>query len=173
MEYDLFNQKLSLYENKNNYKKLDDTIHESIHNNIQTMQDDDTAFEIFRKIVTPEKLKKELLTYDLLNYNPSTKINNEDELIKFMQDTLAKYQYIVGGFDLEDDKWFYVDDTTTHRFRLENKKILYNTLEKQSSETEWFLLSIQTYMQKHTDIKIHLKIKEDEKNCIIWVLFFI
>jgi hypothetical protein len=128
--------------------------------------------------MTPEKIIKECFTFDLLNFVPDTenKINTFDGIVEFAINTLKKYQYVVGGFNIEDSEWI-VCGKNNNRFKVkENQKILYNSIYKKNCDREliWFLESILNYIKIHNNNnKIHIKydIFEDKHNSICWIIY--
>jgi hypothetical protein len=183
--YEKFNSQILLYSNKNNYQNTDskETI-ELIHNAFSsTDKDKDKDKEkeniiknILLQILTPEKIEKECLTFDLLNYTSSNRVEKLDDVINICIDTLKKYQFKVGGYSIEDLEWI-VGDKNSNRFKVkDNQKILYNSVHKKNCDREliWFLDSIVNYVKRHIDkekIKVKYSIFEDEKNCVCWIIF--
>jgi len=167
--------KIKRYSGKN-YKSTDELtniIHEYTH---ACDNDVEYAFTIFKKIVPYEKIIHELLTYDLLTYTSPVKVCSLDQFINIAIFALKKFQYRVGGYDIEDEEWILVDNNN-QRFKIKNNnKILYNSIGEtyNTTELEWFLENITKYIQSHADEKVFTvknKIIEDEHHCISWVLF--
>jgi hypothetical protein len=176
--YDDINSQISLFSNKNNYnfENSHDNIN-YIHNNINDIiNNDESRKNIINKILSPEKIIKECLIYDLLNYEPTQKYSSVDEIIMIATDAFTKYQYKVGGYFIEDNEWI-VADSNCHRFKVkENQKILYNSITKKNCdrETVWFLDSIMNYIKKHVDgksVNVRYSLFEDEKNFTCWIIF--
>jgi hypothetical protein len=180
--YEKFNSQISTYSNKNNYKNIDskETI-EFIHNNISNVDknniiDEILAKNILLKIFSPEKIEKECLIFDLLNYSSNNKANMIDDSVSICIDALKKYQYKAGGYNIEDVEWILCDQNN-NRFKVkDNQKILYNSVHKKSCDREliWFLDSILDYVKRHTNsekIKVKYNMFEDEKNCVCWIIF--
>jgi hypothetical protein len=185
--YEIFSSKVSAYSNKNNYKNIDsketiDYIHNNIQNiqniqNLQNLHENEMLIQnVFLKIFSIEKIEKECLTFDLLNYSPTEKFENINNVINICIDALKKYQYKVGGYNIEDDDWILCDKNN-NRFKVkDNQKILYNSVHKKNFDRElvWFLDSILDYIKRHSnDEKIDVKysVFEDDKNCICWIIF--
>jgi hypothetical protein len=182
--YEKFNSQISTYSNKNNYKNTDskETI-EFIHNNILNIEIDKNNImdeilikDILLKIFSPEKIEKECLTFDLLNYSSNNIADMIDDAINTCIDALKKYQYKVGGYNIEDQDWILCDKNNV-RFKVkDNQKILYNSVHKKNCDRElvWFLDSILDYVKRHTDnekIKIKYSMFEDDHNCVCWIIF--
>jgi hypothetical protein len=168
--------KTTLYNDKYRFNKseeITDTIHQ-MSDYINTYSDNE-LYDIAKKIIPREKIIKEMLTYDFMNYIPSTKIENIDECTKFSINSFNKYQYIVGGENIEDPEWILLHNSN-HRFKVKShQKILYNSIEKKYCNDELisFLDNIIDYIKRHTDTtKIGVKyiITEDEKHNICWII---
>lgn len=166
------------FKEKNNFEnKNDEQIINIIHNNINNIVNNKIlAKEIFDLICPHNLIIKECLTFDLLNYLPTSdeKIDNIDKIINLCNESFNKYQYKVGGFSIEDESWFLAD-SSCKRFKVkENQKILYNSVSKKKCDEEliWFLDSILNYIRKFSDnIKISYSIFEDERNSICWIIY--
>jgi hypothetical protein len=176
--YSEFNKKISLYNNKNNYINIDSN-EQLIYNDIDEIcHNPDLAKHFIENIMTPEKIIKECLTFDLLNFNPNekNKTNTFNGIFEIAINALKKYQYIVGGYSIEDPDWI-ICDKNNNRFKLkENQKILYNSVCKKNCDREliWFLESLLNYIKKHnnnTKINIKYDIFEDKHNSICWIIY--
>jgi hypothetical protein len=178
--YDFVYSQMSKYSDKNNYKQKDSLETTNyIHNNININnknENENLLNDIILKIFTPEKIERELLTFDLLNYKSDKKKENIKDSINICSEALKKYQYIVGGYSIEDNEWILADKNS-HRFKVkENQIILYNSVNKKNCDREliWFLDSILDYTKRNIDekkIKIKYNIFEDEKNCMCWIIY--
>lgn len=180
--YDQYNAKISLYSNRNCYSKINDKeIINAVHENLEEISNDDLTnldANILNKIMTPEKMFKEYLTFDLLNFtlDESKKFKELTETINFALSALIKYQYRIGGFYIEDDSWI-IADKTCQRFKIkENQMILYNSIHKKNCDKEliWFLESIKNYINRNVDknkIEVKYSMFEDERNCLCWIIF--
>ena len=131
------NLKISLYENKDRFKDITNKIVDEVHKKMDKIENDDRyAFNILKKIMPHEKVIKEILTYELLNYTPSKKIKTFDQFIDTAISTLHKFQYKVGGFSIEDKDWI-LNDENSHRFKVKpGTKILYNSTERKFCDKE-------------------------------------
>jgi hypothetical protein len=176
--YSDFNSKIILFEDKNKFDNTqNEQIIELISKNINNiLTDKSMAKEFFDLIFSHEKMAKECLTFNLLNYKPKKeeKISDINKFVKLCEETLKQYQYKIGGFSIEDEEWFLAD-SSCKRFKVkENQKILYNSVSKKNYDKEliWFLDSILNYMKNFSDeIRISYDIFEDEKNCICWIIY--
>lgn len=175
------NTNISLYSNRNNYDNSQENInlvHENLDNILgdETMAKDFMVKDFIPKIMSHKKIIKEILTFDLLNYIPSSHINSFEEFIEICINTLKKYQYKVGGYNIEDNGWILCHQNN-HRFKIkENQTILYNSVEKKHCDREliWFLEAVLGHTQRYADsdnYKIKYTMVEDEKNCICWIIF--
>jgi hypothetical protein len=167
-----------LYGNKNIYNNAEDDIVNSIHNMTELDTNNDLAFDILKKIMPKEKIIKEILTYDILNYMPENKVDSFQQFIDIAINALAKFQWKVGGFNIEDRQWIHVDKDN-RRFKIkDNQKVLYNSVEKQNYDKElsWFLDCLVTYVQRFADDNIyHIKYKIilDKRFSICWTVFIL
>ena len=173
--------KISLYKNKNIYDDDSDTIVDLIHENLNEIENDNNkelSMFFLKKIMPREKIMKELLTYDLLNYCPSRKVESFDEFVNVCIKSLKKFQWKVGGYNLEDKDWI-LNDKENKRFKIkENQKILYNTTEKKYCDKEllWFLENVLEYLRKYVDEnKFTIKYNwiEDERFEICWIIIIL
>lgn len=166
-----------LYGNKNRY--LNDKSKEMvdiIHGNMDEIRYDESyAFHILKKIMPHEKVVKEILQYELLNYSPKEKVNSLEELVKVLKSALYKFQYKVGGFNIEDKDWI-VANKDNKRFKVkENQTVLYNSVEKKNCDKElmWFLEKIVSYAQNFIDgdkFNIKYTLKEDDRFRVVWII---
>ena len=148
-------------------------------NNSLIKNDENIMMNIYRKIVPITKIIKEIITYEFLNFIPDKQIDNIDDLFKIMINELARYQCIIGGFVIEDNKWIICNNNT--RFKTKhNQRSIYNSILQKSYEDKdllWFLEHFVLHMKKFiiNDIKIYINYKmiDDENNEICWVLFII
>ena len=148
-----------------------------IGNNLSNLQENDVLlFNLYKKIITQQKMYKDLLTYEFLYASPSKTINNIDTLIILVQDELKKYQGIIGAYYVEDNNWIIC--TKDCRFKLkETQKAIYNTICKRvayDDDNKWFfeklIIRIKKYLPDNSHIKIDYKIIDDEENEICWIL---
>lgn len=176
--YNDFNLKVNTFNDKNKFDNTqNDQVLDLISKNLNNiLENKSIAKEFFDLIFSHEKIAKECLTFNLLNYNPKKeeKTCSVDEIIKLFEKNLKLYQYKVGGFNIEDEEWILAD-SSCKRFKVkEEQKILYNSVNKKKCDDEltWFLDSMLNYIKKFSDtIKISYNVFEDEKNCICWIIY--
>ena len=158
-------------------------ISKNIHNNFENIVNNNTDELInlyYEKIICKEKKIKDLLTYDLIYYQPeeSDKISTLEEIKNLAINELKKYQQIVGGYFLEDDVWIVVDNINpSERLKIRDNQIaLYNTCNiKLSNEPNqiWFIETFLKYIKKfiyNNSIKVKYDIFEDTNNNIAFVV---
>ena len=175
--YDVYledNLKISLYENKDRFTDRSDKLVDRVHKKMNKIENDDRyAFNILKKIMSHEKVMKEILTYELLNYTPCKKIKTFDQFIETAISALRKFQYKVGGFSIEDKDWI-LNDENSQRFKIKpGTKILYNSTERKFCDKEllWFLESIVSYVQEFSNKhSIKFKLVDDERYEIVWIV---
>ncbi|ATZ80728.1 hypothetical protein BMW23_0682 [Bodo saltans virus] len=168
-------QNIFAYENRNNFnisQELSNTIHNDMN---KIMNDDEYAIILHNKIMTKNKIIRDLLTYDFLNYSPDIQINKFDEFVLYAVDTLKKFHYKVGGFNLEDKDWI-LTDIDNHRFKIKhNQKILYNSIRKKFYDKDllWFMDGIIQYINKIADTKKFIAkhtFIEDSRHSLCWIV---
>lgn len=168
--------KKSLYEN-NYISKLNEEVTEFIDDIVceiekKTLNENDIC-EIQKYITTQEKMEKEILTYHLINYTPKSKITNFDEIIEFTIKMLKRYQYKVGGYDIEDKDWIRINGENNRFVLKKNQVLLYNSIAScdLKNETKRFMKYFTEYINRHfTGHPIKFKICENEKYKIHWIV---
>lgn len=138
---------------------------------------DDDLYNVYKSIVSIEKIKNELLYNELNNININ-KINDYDECKLFMENTFLRYQPTIINAQLEDDEWI-VHDNTSKRYPLKDGEIIYeNTIKfvhKYDVNTINYLTKLHTYFNNNIDkdkLKIKLKIIDwTDKMC--WVIYLL
>ena len=149
------------------------------NNKNEIFSDIETLKNYHSQIITKAKMIKEILTYEMLFYNPSDKISTTNELIQICLDQLKQYQGIVGGYTIEDDTWLSIE-VDNPRFKLKKSQIgIYNTIKIDDcydSDLIWFLKKFTIHIRKFIDPNLNLitfdyKLYEDSNNSIGWVLF--
>jgi len=138
--------------------------------------DENVLSFVFRKIITHSKMIKEVYTYEMLNYNPDTKINNIDILINIILKEMNRYQGLIGGFYLEDTQWIKCDNMTRFTPR-KNQRAIYNSISKYGCRDRDFLTFLKNFishMEKFVNndgsIVTKSKIVEDDSNELCWIL---
>jgi hypothetical protein len=133
---------------------------------------------LHKQIVPIEKIKRDILTYEFI-YGVIDKIcENELDVLNLLISELNQYQWVVGGFNIEDKEWLECGENT--RFKPHKlQHAIYNSLESHNDDQElkWFLKTIlrrisQT-IKKETGIKIYYKIIEDTPHEISWVIIIV
>ena len=137
----------------------------------------DELLEIYKNIIPREKLLKELYIYEFLNQTePSQKLTNTDDIVKLINKSLDKYQWIVGGYQIEDKYWKMEVDNSKEFKISKNDILLSNTLAFPDDDSKWFMKSFITYIRKFIDnekISVCFKFKEDELLELVFVLIVI
>lgn len=152
-----------------------------IRNNLdQIKMNDVMLINVYKKIIKPVHMFKDILEYEFLNYSPDIKIHNIDDLVKCAVDELKKYQGIIGGYDIEDSEWIYKDGSvnkTTCRFKItENQKIIYNTIEKSNEDNKnilfikHFVKYMERFIENEVRLSITFKVINDDQNNITWII---
>ena len=164
-QYLEFREELKRY-NSNNYSTIPDENILMEIKNINNQSSTDEMLNIYKKIVSKEKIFKELLLYQFLNQIESNnKLNNLEDISKLIVEKLNTYQWVVGGYQIEDKYWKKEIGNST-RFKISKDDILLsNTVSFIDDDSEWFMKSLINYIKKFIDndkISILYKFKEDE-----------
>jgi hypothetical protein len=171
----------SLFENKNSFENQgNEDLANLIHSDIKEIcLDSSYAFFILKKIFPHEKAIREILNFELLNYKPKEKVNTLDEIINIAISALTRFQYKVGGFNIEDADWI-VNDNSSKRFKIEkNQKILYNSIENRSCDKELllFLDNVISYVRRHIEnennFDIKYTFKKDDRFVLSWIVIIV
>lgn len=125
-----------------------------------------------------EKMYKDLLSCNFLFYEPKIKYNNIDDLLNLTFNVIKQYQYVVGGFKIEDLEWTLVKDDEYIKLE-DNQKAIMNTVEQQyfdDKETELFIDTLIKHIKKYNaneNINIHYLFDNDIKReiCFIFIIF--
>ncbi len=120
----------------------------------------------FHRIYSVKKILKDIYLFNISNpENCNEKMNDVDKIIKFIHESLKKFQWVVGGYLIEDYFWT-TEKNKSKRFKINEKEsILYNTLEYYDDETEIFMDKFIDYINNFVDksaVKVRYAIKEDE-----------
>jgi hypothetical protein len=135
-------------DNYDTYRVLPTKFNKNLFNDVKNKKIDEiTQFSssediksVHNLISSDNKLLKQIYLYQFLNPEIcETKIENIEQLIIFVENTLKKFQWIVGGYLIEDNNWM-LERKTSKRFRInENDIIFVNTLDYYDDDTEIFM----------------------------------
>lgn len=125
-----------------------------------------------------EKMYKDLLSCSFLFYEPKIKYNNIDDLLNLTFNIIKQYQYVVGGFKIEDLEWQLVKDDEYIKLE-DNQKAIMNTVEQQyfdDKETNLFIDTLTKHIKKYNaneNIDIHYLFDNDihKEICFIFIIF--
>jgi hypothetical protein len=148
-----------------------------MHDHTYNIVDDNDKNDI-TKILTTESITKALVTYDFLNSVPTTQYDTIDGLINETHKILEKYQYKVGGYHIEDNKWFVqTDETANNRIKIKsNQTFLVNSISESNAydtEFKWFMNELITHIKKYNanpEIRIRHKVIDDYTFDIYWIV---
>lgn len=175
--YKEFNDQLVLYNNNYYLNGDNNDIINNVHNLTECEEKNmEELYENIKNIMTTEKIIKELLYFDLFYYkNGNTKISDIDGAVELCIKILKKFQYKVGGYEIEDIEWI-VGDSECKRFLVgNNQRILYNSIHKKDYNNNLVIFIrailnyIENYLNKNLDIKYY--VYEDDKNSIYWIIY--
>jgi hypothetical protein len=146
--------------------------------NCNLTTDYNELLNIFETIVPVKRFFKEIKTFEFLFIEPTEKVNTPEKLLDIAKITLKKYQYLVGGYNIEDIEWNII--TESNIFNIKNGEfLLVNTIDENkaySKELLWFMEKITILLKKYVDnnkIKIKYQIIDDENNKICWLVFIV
>lgn len=128
--------------------------------------------EIYKQVVSTEKLYQDLLTYEFINVFPNFYVSNISEIKHLLLNELDRYQWTVGGFAIEDIEWTECNETL--RFvQTPNQTILYNTIGPNNrKDLDWFITTLVNRITSNVDnkiFKITHNIVDDTPNEITWL----
>ena len=171
--YSIDKNKKELFDEK--FEEPNTDIAQIIHDKLILMEDNDQEMKtVINKIYKKQFLIKTLLEYELLYYKPTTITDDVDKLIKKTQEILKKFQWKVGGTQIEDMDWVLMESDDTF-IKIENCKVLMNTIETMYSKDSEFLLfmnNIVDYISRHTEnISVSFKLKNAFDICFIFIVF--
>lgn len=146
-----------------------------IRDNMSHIYDnEELMFNVAKKIISKEKLLKEIMTYEFLHSTPSENdITDLNRLVDFSLEKLKKYQGIVGGDNIEDKDWIKINLGEKSRFKIDDSPFIYNSISEDSHNDELilFLDNFVTYVNKRSsNINVRKKIIFDDPNEIYWIL---
>lgn len=144
---------------------------------------DDKSFELLKNIMTPTKIKYELLKYELINYSPNNKIIVEspvnaypDSISNLMTNEINRFNIFIENI-IEDDTWI-INFKNTKNFSVpKNKFIISNTIEIDNitncALSEHMEL-LSNYLKRMFDMaSLKYAIVEDNKYYMAWILIII
>lgn len=147
-------------------------------NDIISNYSDEQLLNLHKQIVPIEKIKRDILTYDFMHIMPNVICKTDTDIFNLLINELNQYQWIVGGFNIEDKEWLECTETT--RFKPHKlQKAIYNSLESHNDDQElkWFvktiLKRISCTISDDIGIKLYYKIIEDEPHEISWLIIII
>lgn len=166
---------------KPKFKSPDPSLLTYINNNMSSIeQNEEELLAIHNKIAHPSILIKNILTYELLHYEPQEheKVSDLSSTSDLLERLLNRYQNIVGGFFIEDIKWTkHTVGSSRFAIHNENTIVLSNTTTKEhlyNADITSFLHNIITHANKYvTNLNITYKIVDDYKNEIYWICIII
>lgn len=137
-----------------------------IENNLNSMSKAE-KINMITKILSENKLDKELLKFYMLNNNPEKKSYNITDFLNKTINILKKFHRKAGGLYIEDIDWS-VKKSVDSKGNL--VYILVNTIDNQDAkdrEVYEYLTSLCNYLNKlSNNIKVKFSLSEDEENKI-------
>lgn len=158
---------------KNKYIKNDENIAKLINAELYKMEYCEKVC-ILKKILTDEKINRELLKYELKNYIPEKKVKNYKQLIITIREILNRYHKKAGGNLLEDDEWVLHQKGSNKYDLRTNEAIFENSIHDSNRDcpkTRNFIYEIVKILEKMSDKhKIKFKYLPDPSERIYWVI---
>jgi len=176
--FEEFESKMKLIKNNYDvYKELPNKFNKNLFNKIKQETTNEISKITKTSSIEDIKLLKEIYLYQFLNpEHCEKKITNIIEMTDFIINTLKKFQWIVGGYLIEDINWL-IESGNSKRFKInKNDVILTNTLNYYDDETETFMENLIKYINNFVDktsLTIQFKIKEDELLDLKFAVIFI
>lgn len=146
--------------------------------NIINNYSDEELLNLHKQIVPIEKIKRDILTYEFMYGTLDIICKSEMDIFNLLISELNQYQWIVGGFNIEDKDWLECTENTRFVPHLLQNAI-YNSLESYNDDQElkWFIKTIlqriSCTIQSDLGIKLYHKIIEDEPHEISWLIIII
>jgi hypothetical protein len=155
------------------------TENETENENENEKEQNDKYMNLLQKTITPYKITKELLTYELLHYEPEERIkfeeNNLEQTAFKIRDDINRFNLIVKPY-LEDNWKVNIRDTLNFVVP-KNKIILSNTIDPVDEYNDSLSMHIDmtmNYIKRCYKVAtLKYAIVEDNKFNIIWLLISI
>ncbi len=182
--YNVVNKNIITYDTRYSYTMTDKSIAQEIrnrYNDICTIEKNNIDFDFVeqfhKKITSHTQMIKDILTYEFLFYDPVDKVYDLQSLMVTTISELAKYQGIIGGYNIEDSIWLQCTSEVQNRFKLKsNQFAIYNSCDSDAcydKDQKWFLKNFVKHMKKwigSDNLTIDYKLYDDETNEICWIL---
>lgn len=168
--YNLIHQ----FEHNSNYKNINleqnNNLADLVHNNIEKMDKNEMRI-LLNKCYSKDFYKKHLLIYEFKNLNLKPTNDTFENFIKIAKKYLLRYNYVVGGYQLQDKQFrFYNYLTTDYNLKL-NEIYFENTVHKNLIDQK-----LKNYLERLVSIlnsinkKVKVKYSIKQKNNTNWVL---
>ena len=169
-------KRMNMYSSLHNLNvslKQDAELADYIKNHLHTMNYYE-KINILKKILTENKINKELLKYELHNYIPDQKITNFKEMINNTKKILSRYHRLAGGRLLEDERWILHQKGSIKYDLKINEAIFENSIADENRDcikTHNFIKTITNLLEKTSDkFKIRSKCIADPTESIHWII---
>ena len=136
--------------------------------------DEEEKKHILLKIITPEKIAHELLSYEL-KYYQGFRVKNFIYFIDFARLTFDKFHMRVGGYLCEDTKWTFHNSLST-KYPLKSSEVLFeNSLKRiyrNDVTTNIYFHDIESYLVRHkpNDVDVLFRLIKGQDD-IFWVFY--
>ena len=147
-----------------------------IKNNLSTMD----SYEIQRihsKITTQLEMYNTLLHYELIYYNPETKISDLSDMTQLMDLTLKKFRPNIMNTCIEDSEWTIHTLDTSIKYEMLPDEVIFDnsikTVYRYNNDTFQYLHDLKFYLLKHIDqtkLGLEMKIVESQEQ-ISWIIY--
>ena len=174
-KYDSYKNRSEKY-NKNLFNHLDQPAINIISNLGESSLKEDIK-NGFNEISSDEKILKDIYLYQFENPQVcENKLDDPNDVLLLIINTIKKFQWVVGGYLIEDPEWL-IEKKNSKRFKInENEMILSNTLNYLDDATELFMENLIKYVNNFVDkdkIQIRFKIKDDELLDLTFIVIFV
>lgn len=156
--------------------KIDNNVDISnyIYKNIDKMDDVERRM-LLARVLDNEKIRSELLKYELRYLHLGIKIDTFDELIIFMRKSFKRYHMKVGGHLCEDTEWSEHDHTSIKYPLKRNEYIFDNSIKRVNrcdSQINKYITDLLHFFNNHISKKLYITYRSIEyTDEIYWMVF--
>jgi hypothetical protein len=147
-----------------------------IHNNI-TASDYNEKLLLYKKILTENRLNRELLAYELRHYQPE-QVKTFNDVVSAAEKYLARYHQLAGGFLLEDNKWnLHKHDDKIVKYQLKANEVIFDNsllgIYKYDGETISYVKALVGFLSRLSgSIRTTYKYINEPHDDIVWIVLF-
>ncbi|VBB17962.1 hypothetical protein YASMINEVIRUS_425 [Yasminevirus sp. GU-2018] len=181
-EYETYSMYIEEYQKKRDYAKVVREANLKAYNGISVDNPRGSTIEscdeILKQILTPHKINREMMTYELLFYKSDVQTSfTEDkltEVAEMIQQILNRFNPIVQS-RLEDHSWT-INYKDTLNFKVKKGRVIFSNTIRTEDEGDMTITShlnmLRSYLRRVFRVKsICYKIIEDNKFYLSWIFF--